>query len=329
VHQFTQLDFNQPTACTSATQGCFYQGRPTYTQSNFAVSGAACTAINIPGCRKNPQYGALILANTVADAHYHSLQTSLNRRFSRNWQTQISYVFSKSIDDSSGTYGLDGAGLANSGTNPDCLKCDTGLSNFDRRHNLRVSGIYTVPFKSKGFAGGVINGWQLTGIYTYLSGAPFSPLSAANRVFAGSGATTGRPDMVAGCDLYTGYKTINQWFNPNCFTLQPQGTYGTAGRDTIIGPNLWNLDNSLTKDWKITKISEQFAIQFRAEAFNILNHPSLQPTTPQLLATGQVFSGNPGAGAQAAGVGISGTAGKITSTSSQPRIVQLALKITF
>src|SRR6185369_1704940 len=75
VHQFTQLDFNQPTPCTSATAGCFYQGRPTYTQSNFAISGAACTSINIPGCRANPQYGALILANTIASAHYHSLQT--------------------------------------------------------------------------------------------------------------------------------------------------------------------------------------------------------------------------------------------------------------
>lgn len=307
VHMFMQQDFNNPTPCLSASSGCVYNGAPTY-----GNNGAA-------NPRLNPQYGALIFANTVTSSHYHGLQTSLNRRFSRNWQAQVSYTFSKSIDNSSGTYGLDGGGLPNSGTNPSCLSCDTGLSNFNRTHNFRLSGIYAVPFKAKGIVGGIINGWQLTGVYTYLSGAPISPLSAQNRVFAGSGATTGRPNLVAGCDLYTGYQTINQWFNPNCFTLQASGTYGNAGRNIIIGPNLWNLDNSLLKNWKVTKISEQFTVQFRAEAFNVLNHPSLQPTFPQNPATGQIFTGTT----------VSGSAGKIIQTSSAPRQIQLALKIIF
>ena len=307
VHMFMQLDFNAPTPCLSASSGCVYNGAPTFGNNGVANP------------RLNPQYGALIFANTIASSHYEGFQTSLNRRFSNNWQVQVSYAFSKSIDDSSGTYGLDGGGLANSGTNPLCLSCDTGLSNFNRTNNFRLSGIYTVPFKAKGIVGGIVNGWQLTGVYTYLSGAPISPLSAQNRVFAGSGATTGRPNLIAGCDLYTGYRTINQWFNPNCFALQPSGTYGDAGRNIIIGPNLWNLDDSLMKNWKVTKISEQFTLQFRAEAFNVLNHPSLQPTFPQNPATGQIF----------AGTAVSGGAGRIIQTSSAPRQIQLALKIIF
>ena len=301
VHMFMQLDFNYPTPCLGPNQGCVYNGATTF--GNKGVANP----------RLNPEWGALVLANTIAASHYEGLQASLNRRFSKHWQTQVSYTFSKSIDDSSGTYGLDGGGLAVAATNPTCLSCDTGLSNFNRTNNFRVSGIYIVPFNASGFVGQAVNGWQLTGVFTYLSGAPFSALSAINRVFAGSGSPTGRPNVVQGCDLYSGYQTVNQWFNPNCFTLQPSGTYGNAGRDTIIGPNLWNLDNSLMKDWRVQKISEQFLVEFRAEAFNILNHPSFN------FPANNVF----------AGTALNASAGKITATNSSPRQIQLALKVVF
>jgi len=302
VHMFSQLDFNFPSPCPSATSGCFFNGSPTF-----------ASATGVPNPRLNPQFNSLILANTIASSHYNALQTSLNRRFSRGWQAQVSYTWSKSIDNSSGTYGLDGGGLANSGTNPTNLNADTGLSNFSRKNNFRLSGIYTVPFKAQGVTGELINGWQITGIYTFLSGAPFSALSAANRVFAGTGSPTGRPNAIAGCDLYTGYQTLNQWFNPGCFALQPVGTYGNAGRDSIIGPNLWNLDNSITKDFHISKISEGFLVQFRAEAFNILNHPSFQNPANTVFA----------------GTGLNASAGRITATASNPRQLQLALKVVF
>ena len=151
----------------------------------------------------------------------------------------MSYTFSKSIDNGSGTYGLDGGGIA---SNPFNMALDRGLSNFNRKNNLRLSGIYSLPFKAKGIAGGVANGWQVISVFSYLSGAPANATSATNRVFTGTGSNTGRPDAVGGCDLYNGFQTLNAWFNTSCFTLQPLGTYGNAGRDTIIGPNLWNLD---------------------------------------------------------------------------------------
>ena len=158
----------------------------------------------------------------------------------------------------------------------------------------------------------MLGGWELTGLFTYLSGAPFNPTSAPNRVFTGTGSNAGRPDYLAGCDLYAGAHKLTQWFNTSCFTLQPLGTYGNAGRDTIIGPNLWDLDNALAKNFRI---SEKFTVQFRAEAFNIFNHPSFQ----LLPANTQIF----------AGTAINGSAGKIQATNSLPRQLQLALKIVF
>jgi hypothetical protein len=164
-----------------------------------------------------------------------------------------------------------------------------------------------------GIFGQIINGWQLTGAFGYLSGAPANPASATNRVFTGTGSNTGRPDIVPGCNLYSGFQTLSAWFNTACFALQPQGTYGNAGRDIIIGPNLWNLDDSLTKDFKVTRISELFKLQFRAEAFNILNHPSFQNPNTTIFA----------------GTALNASAGKITATNSSPRQIQLALKIVF
>jgi len=302
VHMFTQLDFNYPVPCMSASSGCFYNGAPTFS-----------SAAGVANPRLNPQFNSLILANTIASSHYDALQASLNRRFAKGWQMQVSYAFSKSIDNSSGTYGLDGGGLGVAATNPTNLTPDKGLSNFNRTNNFRVSGLYNVPFKAQGIAGQLINGWQLTGAFTYLSGAPTTPLSATNRVFTGTGSPTGRPNLIAGCDLYNGFQTLSQWFNPNCFALQPVGTYGDAGRDIILGPNLWNLDDSLTKDFKVRQISDQFFVQFRAEAFNILNHPSFQNPNNTVFA----------------GAGFNASAGRITATNSQPRQLQLALKLVF
>jgi len=298
LHMFIQRDFNYPQPCLSATSGCFYNGAPTFSNAS-----------GVPNPRLDPQYNSLQLADNLADSHYEALQTSLDHRFSHNWQAQISYTFSKSIDNGSGTYGLDGGGIA---SNPVNMALDRGLSNFNRTHNLRVSGIYSLPFKVSGFMGGVVNGWQLTGVFSYLSGAPFNPTSAPNRVYTGTGSNTGRPNVVPGCDLYSGFQTLSSWFNTACFALQPTGTYGNAGRDTIIGPNLWDLDNSLTKDFKP---SERVTVQFRAEAFNIMNHPSFQllPTNTQIFA----------------GTALNASAGKIQATNSQPRQVQLALKLLF
>ena len=298
LHMFIQRDFNYPVPCLTPNSGCFYNGAPTYS-----------SATGVPNPRLDPQYNSLQLADNLADSHYEALQTSLDHRFAHGWQLQVSYTFSKSIDNGSGTYGLDGGGISSQPLN---AAVDRGLSNFNRKNNFRVSGVYNLPYKGHGVTGAVLGGWELTGVFTYLSGAPFNPTSAPNRAFTGTGSNTGRPNVVPGCNLYSGFQTLNAWFNTGCFALQPIGTYGNAGRDTIIGPNLWNLDDALIKNFKP---SERFIVQFRAEAFNILNHPSFQ----LLAANTQIF----------AGTALNASAGKIQATNSSPRQLQLALKIVF
>ena len=300
VGLFIQSDVNSPIPFIGPS------GRPT-----FGVLNAAKTAV-VANPRLNPAYSSLNYIDNRAHGTYNGLQTSFTKRFARNWQSQVSYTFAKSIDNGSGSFGLDGG--TNNG-NPFALSNERGLANFDRRHNFRLSGLYALPFKGKGAAGKLIEGWQVTGIYSYLSGSWISPASSQFMVHNSNGSNTGRPDLVPGCQLYPDTQTLVNWFNPNCFALQPAGTYGNAGRDIILGPNLWNLDSSLVKDTRFRRISEQFLLQFRAEVFNLLNHPSFQNPNSSIFAS---IAG-----------GRVGTAGQISATNSQPRQIQLSLKILF
>jgi hypothetical protein len=309
LHGVGQRDFNNPIPCVQSRSevapdiphflqsetGCFYNGRPTY--SNAAGN---------PNVRVNPLYNSLPMGENIANAVYHGLQSSLNRRFSEGLQMQASYTFSKTIDDASGSFGPAGGGPTTEAFNG---RASRSRATYDRTHNFRLSGVYQLPYQGTGIVGAILGNWQLTGIFQYLSGYPSTPGSASNRVWLGSGSSSGRPDVVPGCDLYEGFRTREQWFNPLCFSLQPQGTYGNAGRSTIIGPSYWNLDNSLSKNINI----ENYTIQFRAEVFNTLNHPSFQnPNTT--IFVGSTY--NP-------------AAGRLVNTTSSPRQFQFGLKLLF
>jgi hypothetical protein len=282
-------------------------------------TGSAASIVGNP--RLNPTWNTISMSNAQASSHYAALQAGLNRRLSHGVQAQVSYTFSKSMDDGSGTYGLDGGGSFNNPTN---MRADYGLSNFSRTHNFRVSSVYQLPFRANNrLVNGVIGGWQLTGIGTYTSGAPFSVSVGYARTF--NGGYTPRPNFVSGCNLYPSQQTLSNWFNTACYSLPPVGEFGNLGRDTLIGPNLWNIDSSLSKEAKISKFGENFTLQFRAEFFNILNHPSFgapgtslwtQPSGAALSANPNVLTPNP-------------SVNLITSTTSQPRQIQFGLKLLF
>ena len=324
IDLWAQLDTNYPLGAVGPS------GLLTYGTYSSAINSVA------PTPRPNPSYGPLSMAETIADSHYDALQASLNRRFSKGWQLQASYTFSKSIDDSSGTYGLDGGGSV---YNPNLFSQDRGLSNFSRTNNFRVSSIYNIPYYGHGFVGEVLGNWQMNGVFTYLSGAPVSVGTIALRVNNTSSEAASRPNAVAGCNLYTGISpeqaaSGQSWINTACFVPEPIGTYGNAGRDTIIGPNLWDMDFALQKNWKVQKVSEAFQVQFKAEAFNVLNHPSFQApnTTPfnSALNANMNFSAPYSSSTPSLyGVAANGSAGTISAVNSSPRQIQLALKIIF
>jgi hypothetical protein len=272
----------------------------------FGVPRSATQAGIIPNQRANPAYAALTYNKPDAWSKYHSLQTSLNRRFSQGVQAQVSYTLSKCTDLSSGSFGGEGSTPA---TNPYDESYDEGPCYFDRRHNFRGSGIYAFPFAGNAF----VEGWEVSTIVSAVSGRPFTPAIG----FDQSGLQTGnqRPNLATGRnldDVYTG--SITQWFDPTAFTLPAAGTLGNVGRHSLLGPKFFTMDVSIIKN---VRMQGSATLQFRLEMFNLTNFTNFN------LPNANVFAAAPNGGGTYAP-----TAGRITSAGS-PRQLQLAAKVTF
>jgi len=147
----------------------------------------------------------------------------------------------------------------------------------------------------------VAGGWQLSGIFTKQTGLPFTPVEAVD---ASNTGTTERPNRIGSGILATG-QSINDWFDLADFVAPAAYTFGNSGRDILRGPGLTNLDLGLSR---VVPIRERFRLDFRAEAFNLLN-------TPQF-------------GLPNATLGTA-TAGTITTTVNAQRELQLALRLAF
>jgi len=260
----------------------------------------------VPNKRLNPLFGMLVNFNAEGSSGYHSLQVNLNHRFAHNFQAQAAYSWSHSIDNTSGSYAGEMGGPIE---NPYDASWDRGNSRFDARHSLRINGVYTLPFHRNR----LVNGWGISGIFSYVTGLPFS---ATDGFDSGNvGTAVQRPNLNPG---FTAESIITgdpkQWFNPAAFSLPPLGVLGNLGRDTLRGPGLVDTNISVTKDLSIPKISEQFALQFRGEVFNIFNHPNFA------IPSAGVFTGSGGPNP---------SAGLITSTTTTSRQIQFSLRVRF
>jgi hypothetical protein len=300
VHLFYQADRNPPVPFTGA------DGHQVFgTLGPFGIS---------PNPRENPAIGYFNSAEDGANSVYNSLQVTVNRRFQRNVQAQLSYTWSHCIDDSSSTYGLEEGGFPVQ--NPYNMAADRGSCAFDRRHSLVVSTLWQLPYHGSFRGHQLIEGWQLSGIATVHSGSPFNIGDGFDQAGTGNIFAYDRPNLNPGFNagnITTG--TLNQWFNPAAFSLPPVGEFGNFGRDVLTGPFFWDIDFSTIKN---TKLSERFTLQFRAEFFNIFNHPDWG------LPNAQVFTQAPGGGGN-----INPTAGQITTLASNMRQIQFALKLIF
>jgi hypothetical protein len=246
-----------------------------------------------------PQFGPWQKGESSASSAYHSLQLRGEKRFSRGLSFLAAYTFSKSIDEASAVFGT----LAEPAFPQDSLnrRGERALSNFDARHRFVTSYRYALPFGAgrgwlrSGALAHVFGGWDLSGIFTVQSGRPFT----VNRSVEQSGtgtyliAPSDRPDQIAD-PFATGpvahhpdpacRATVSQggraagvvrdpasWFNPCAFAAAP-GRFGTAGRNSVIGPGFVNLDFAALKNFPLG--SERHRLQFRVEAFNLPNHPN-------------------------------------------------------
>ncbi|MGI8988914.1 MAG: hypothetical protein ACR2I2_04900 [Bryobacteraceae bacterium] len=243
------------------------------------------------------------------NSNYNSLAAKLQQRFSRGVSYLVSYTYSKSIDDGSAVrpHGGDQAFPQN----PYNLRAERGLSEFDQRHRLVTSALWDLPtgkgrqwLNEGGPFAYILGGWQLGGIFTAQSGLPFSPASGAD--VANIAWAEQRPNYTGAPIVPPGGRTTNQWFNKVAFAIPPAFTFGNAGRDILLGPRLFSVDFSATKQFLMPWEGHQ--LQLRFEAFNLLNHPNFG--FPSATITDTAF-------------------GRISSTATDMRQIQFALKYTF
>ncbi|PWU09402.1 MAG: hypothetical protein C5B51_06355 [Terriglobia bacterium] len=266
---------------------------------------APATAPYTPsGFSNNKALNGFQLATTDAGSLYNSLQTSLTKRFSKGLQFLASYTYSKSIDDASGAPTKEFAAVPGDQQN---RHSNRAVSDYDRTNRFVLSGTYNLPkfYGGKsGVASRLANGWDLNGILTMQSGAPFS-------VVCVSGSTTyNRADLIgtnAALDgsvesRLTGYFNKSA-FAPGCVNAAP---FGTSGRNILRGPDQRNVDLSIVK---LIPVKEATRLEFRTEFFNAFNRVNFANPNNNVI--------------------VQPTLATITSTASGPRVIQFALKLNF
>jgi len=251
------------------------------------------TTGNVDSRRVYQGYQTIESIQSTANSTYHSMQLSWNRRFENGVTFLGSYTFSKAIDLESN----DGnSGLASQSSDPFDWNKDKGLANFDVRHRFVTSFIWDMPFfrRSKGLEHAILGGWELNGILTLQRGLPFTVTAGTDRSLSAVGLD--HADVLGPVATYNGASNaskIARYFDIAAFANPALGTFGSVGRNTLIGPGLQNFDASLSKDFRVTE-SKRF--QFRWGVFNSLNHPNFANPTAAFSSTnfGRILSaGNP------------------------------------
>lgn len=305
-HETSSANLNQalPTPCPSA--GC----------PEGLAPGVIYHAPNTP--LANPVLGSGWAWISSATSMYNALQVDLRKRMSHGLDIRAAYTWSKSMDDGDS---LNASGAANSpglATDARNLKLDWGRSNFDVRNAATVSAVYAIPVgkgraflgQAQGLAESLAGGWNLSGIFNYQGGYPFTPSLSFNPSNNGDTSNPVRPSLNPNFrgSIITG--NPRQYFDPTAFVVPQNGTYGNVQRNSLTGPAATTLDVSL---YKTLQLLERFNLELRGDAFNLLNHTNFN--TPNLV----VYS--------SANAAPSSTAGLITSTSTTSRQLQVSARV--
>jgi hypothetical protein len=297
----------------------------------------------------NPNVGMIRSVQYLSNSWYDALQMKIDKRMSHGFEVEGSFTWSKSIDDSSGSSAGD-TFLSDYASPPWYdMSLNKGLSDFNIGRNLVINGVWNAPTPRNKVASRVLGGWEF-GLITELSdGVPLFPTIGLDEpdLLGEVFSTVNPPEVIGGpgCSSLVNPGNVVSYIKAQCLGLVPltaanaaycdsargaaDGNPGTCpnirgnlGRNSLIGPGLFNVDVSTLKNNYIPKISESFNIQFRAEFFNVLNHPNFAPPGVNSLTGGDLELIN-GAGQSVPGFG------RIVATQTPNRIVQLALKIVW
>lgn len=271
------------------------------------------------GIVANPAFGRLNLANWGGDSHYNALQLQLTKRMSHGFQVEGSYTWSKSIDTSSGSAASDQYLNSLAATLFIDPRTHRGLSDTNVGQAFVTNFIWNIPspkFQSAA-ANWVSSGWQLGSIVRLSSGQPFSVSISGDPLGLNSAVPFDFPDRLSGpgCNSLVNPGNTLNYIKLSCFAFpNPVNRLGNAGRNILIGPGLTNVDSSIFKNNIIKRVSDTFNLQFRAEVFNLFNHPNFAPP----VDNNTLFdpSGNPIPGA-----------GLLSRTTTTAREIQFGLKV--
>ncbi|MBI3683769.1 MAG: carboxypeptidase regulatory-like domain-containing protein [Acidobacteria bacterium] len=275
-----------------------------FRERNAAVYGPSATVGNTNARRpRAPYFASMRELVDTGISNYHAFQVTLDKRFSRSFSILTFYTFSKSIDDESVNNQFT---FAN--PHPTDQRFNRGLSDFDLRHNFRMSGVFDLP-KLAGLipvARRLAGGWTLLSIFDLRTGLPFGLSSGRDNSF--SGMSLDRADILGNPALPSdrpAREKLARYFDASLVRVNAVGTYGNSTRNFLRAPGVLSLDLAIEKNLAFT---ERFRFQLRGEFFNALNHANF---------------GQPGANASStANFGVINGAG-------DPRILQIGARLSF
>ncbi len=280
-------------------------------------------------------YSGITTKADIANSNYNSLQAEFRHTFGHGLTTQVSYTWSHNLDDASSTYTSGGRSV-----DPFFFDRWYGTSDLNRSQVFTAAYIYSLPFfKNAGnaFVRQGLAGWEFSGITTFMTGQPVTFTCGVNGFSTGIGGsmmcnTVGKLQIDKGTFNDVVYGPRPTWYNPGVIAqpLQSQlyangepGMFGYIGRNLLTGPGRDDTDLTLLKTWKVSKLGEGGAIQFRWETYNTFNHP--QWSGFNLGCSGSDTFGqacnNP-----SNDLGYAGANGEVTSA-FDPRIMQFGLTI--
>ena len=232
-------------------------------------------------------FGNVTYLRTEGNSYYHSLQGKLQQSYTNGLTYLVAYTYGRSIDEGAG--GSDSSSDSSKALpqNSYAPHSERGLSDFDVRQRLVVSPVYDLPFGkgrkflTTGWGSRLTGGWQASGIVQWQTGRPFTAYYGSDN--SNTGESSDRPNLIGNPNKGAPH-TVSQWFNTSVFAPAPSGTFGNEGRNAIEGPSYVDTDVAVSRTFPLREIAN---LQFRAESFNLANHPNFyDPNPSSYYATG-------------------------------------------
>jgi outer membrane receptor protein involved in Fe transport len=310
------------------------------TNLNFATdinqapaASLGCTGYNCGN--PNPIFNSIFAQTYDGWSNYNALQLRVEKRLSSGLNFQVNYAWSKSLDTGTGNGHGSGIDIYQNAYNPGL---NYGLSDFNSANTLVGQVVYELPFGRQrhfvlhGVADQVLGGWRASSIFTWRSGTPFTPViqgSVADAIDPGlapslSAGSTLYPAVISNPQVSNG--SLTHWFNPAAYADPTYGSFGSSGRNTLIGPQFSDVDISLAKEFSLR---EAIKLGIRADAYDAFNHINFANPDANVGYTCSNMSQPCG---PSNGVLADPTAGTITGPAGgngNRRIIQLGARLTF